>query len=378
MPRVLLLRAELLPASETFVLSQAAALRRYEAGFAGLRRVREGLDAPGVVAVLDESGGWRGKAARAAFAHVGLAPGFERKLTDWKADVAHVHFATDACVFLPVLRRLGVPFAVTLHGYDVGLSDAAHGKSALGRVFLQRRAALWRSAAGFLCVSEHLRRVAVERGFPEDKLRVHHTGIAVREWVDGGREPVVLFVGRLVEKKGCRVLLEAMKQVEMEFPDAKVMVIGDGPLRSELESWARGNLLRCEFAGAMGHAEVKAWMERAWVLAVPSVRATDGDTEGLPTVVLEAMERGLPVVASDGTGAEEAVVEGETGFLFSQGHAERLAEALICLLRDEEHARSMGAKGRKRVEERFDIGRQTARLEVIYDGLSGDGLSGDG
>ncbi|MGC8550180.1 MAG: glycosyltransferase [Acidobacteriaceae bacterium] len=372
MPRVLLLRAELLPGSETFVAAQAVALRRYEAGFAGLKRVRDGLDVPGVVAVLDERGGWAGKAARLAYLRTGFTAGFERALREWRANVAHVHFAMDACAFLPVLRRLGVPFVVTLHGYDVGLSDAAHAGCAAGRMFLRRRAALWREAARFACVSEHLRRVAAERGFPEEKLRVHVTGVAVREFaLRGGREPVALFVGRLVEKKGCRVLLEAWKAVEQELPEARLVVIGDGPLRGDLEGWARMHLRRFSFAGARTPAEVRGWMERAAVLAAPSVRAMDGDTEGLPTVVLEAMERGVAVVASDGTGAEEAVAAGETGFLTVQGDAEGLAKRLICLLRDEALAHGMGTRGRRRVEERFDIARQTEGLERIYDEVRG-------
>ncbi len=376
MPRVLLLRAELLPASETFVAAQAAALRRYEVGFAGLKRVPGGLDVPGVVAVLDVDAGWRGKAKRQAFARTGVAWRFRRRLAEWKPDVAHVHFATDGCLFLPVLRGLGVPFVVTLHGYDAGLSDAAHAQSGMGRVFLRRRYALWREAAGFICVSEHLRRVAVERGFPEGKLRVHQTGIGVREpdRREGLGEPVVLFVGRLVEKKGCRVLLEAWKLVAWEIPEARLVVVGDGPLRGELEGWARANLRRCVFVGARTQEEVRNWMGRAAVLASPSVRAMDGDTEGLPTVVLEAMERGLPVVACDGTGAEEAVVAGETGLLMAQGDVDGLAEGLTGLLRDGERARRMGARGRRRVEERFDIAGQAERLERIYDELGG----GDG
>ncbi len=378
MPKVLLLRAELLPASETFVAAQAATFCRYEPGFAGLKRVPGGLDVAGVVAVLD-GGAWPGKIARRVYGRTGIVPGFARKLMEWKPDVAHVHFATDACAFLPVLRRLGRPFVVALHGYDVGLSDAAHARSASGRAFLRRREALWKQAAGFLCVSEHLRRVAMEGGFPAGKLRVHYTGIPVREIEprEDAREPLVLFVGRLVEKKGCRVLLEAMTRVERKVPGARLVVLGDGPLRAELEAYARASLRRAEFAGVQPQDQVRRWMDRAGVLAAPSVRAIDGDTEGLPTVVLEAMERGLPVVASDGTGAEEAVVDGETGFLTGQGDAEGLAEALICVLRDGNRARRFGASGRRRVEERFDIARQTARLERIYDGLM-DGLDGDG
>lgn len=373
MPKVLLLRAELLPASETFIAAQAAALRRYEPGFVALKRVSGGLDVPAVVAVLDDRAAWRGKAARHAYARTGIAPRYQQKLAKWKPDIAHVHFATDACAFLPLLRRLDVPFVVTLHGYDVGLSDAAHAQSALGRTFLRRREALWREATVFLCVSEHLRRVAMERGFPKDRLSVHYTGIPVRPYTphEHARGPLVLFVGRLVEKKGCQFLLEAMARVAWEIPNVRLAVIGDGPLRAELEACAGAKLRRCEFLGVQTQAEVRGWMERAAVLAVPSIRAKNGDTEGLPTVVLEAMERGLPVVASNGTGAEEAVVAGETGFITAQSDAGGLAEALICLLRNGNEARRLGANGRRRVEERFDIVRQTELLEKIYDALGG-------
>lgn len=372
MPKVLLLRAEWLPASETFILSQAAALRRYEPGLAALKHLRDGLDVSRTVAVLD-SGNFAGKIARRVYAQTGFAPGFQRKLSEWKPDIAHVHFAMDACAFLPVLRRLGVPLVVTLHGYDVGLNDAAHARSAQGRIFLRRREALWSEAARFLCVSEHLRRVAIERGFPEGKLQVHRTGVAVQKCEPRTkiRESLVLFVGRLVEKKGCNLLLAAMLRVEREIPDARLVVVGDGPLRRELEAYGKANLRQCEFAGAQTHARVREWMERAAVLAAPSMRAEDGDTEGLPTVVLEAMERGLPVIAASGTGAEEAVIDGETGFLMEQRDVAGLAETLMCLLQDHDLAKCFGAGGRRRIEGQFDIAQKTARLEKIYDSLCG-------
>ncbi len=371
MRRVLYLRAELLPPSETFVAAQAAALRRYVSGFAGLKRVPCSPELPETVAVLDACGHWTGRAARLAHGWTGSAPAFEAKLAAWKPDLLHAHFATDACAFLPVARRLGVPLVVTLHGYDAGLSDVAQARTPLGRIFLRRREALWAEAAGFVCVSEQLRRVAASRGFPEDKLWVHRTGVPVEERLPpkaAQRERAhVLFVGRLVEKKGCAKLLAAMAQVEARYPGVRLTVMGDGPLRATLETQARETLRRCTFAGAQPHALVRRAMETATMLAVPSVRAANGDCEGLPTVIPEAMERGLPVVAFDGCGAEEAIEDGVTGWLAAAGEETALAEALLRVLRDPARTRQMGHEARRHVEERLNLAVQSERLEAQYD-----------
>jgi glycosyltransferase involved in cell wall biosynthesis len=370
MRRVLYLRAELLPPSETFVTAQAAALRRYRAGFAGLKRVPCSPELPGTVAVLDALGNWTGRAARLAHGWTGSAPAFEAKLAAWKPDLLHAHFATDASAFLPVARRMGLPLVVTLHGYDVGLSDAAHAGSALGRIFLRRREELWERAAGFVCVSEHLRRVAVSRGFPEEKLWVHRTGVPVEARLvpkaEHRERAHVLFVGRLVEKKGCTKLLAAMERVEKLHAGARLTVMGDGPLRMALEAQANERLRRCTFVGAQPHAIVRHMMETATVLAVPSVRAANGDCEGLPTVIPEAMERGLPVVAFEGCGAEEAIEDGVTGWL-AAGDETALAEALLRVLRDPARARQMGEEARRHVEQSLNLAVQTERLEARYD-----------
>uniref|UniRef100_A0A7V4XUJ7 Glycosyltransferase n=1 Tax=Acidobacterium capsulatum TaxID=33075 RepID=A0A7V4XUJ7_9BACT len=380
MRRVLYLRAELLPPSETFVAAQAAALRRYRAGFAGLKRVPCSAELPGTVAVLDACGNWTGRAARLAHGWTGSAPAFEAKLAAWRPDLLHAHFATDACAFLPVARRLGLPLVVTLHGYDAGLSDAAHARTALGRIFLRRREELWAHAVAFVCVSEHLRRVAVARGFPEEKLWVHRTGVPVEDRLPasaGRRERGhVLFVGRLVEKKGCAKLLAAMERVEKRHAGARLTVMGDGPLRGALEAQARDRLRRCTFAGAEPHAVVRRVMETATVLAVPSVRAANGDCEGLPTVILEAMERGLPVVAFDGSGAEEAMEDGVNGWLAEAGDEEALAEALLRVLRDPARTRQMGEEARRHVERHLNLAVQTERLEAEYDARIQQGIPG--
>ncbi|MGH9586413.1 MAG: glycosyltransferase, partial [Acidobacteriaceae bacterium] len=321
--------------SETFIAAQAGVMRRYEPWFAGLKRVADGLalDEARVIASA-EANSLRAKVARRVYLQTGFAPGFLRRVEAVGAELIHAHFAVDACAALAVRRRLKVPMVVTLHGYDVTSEDAALRETSAGRAYLRGRRELWDEAQVFVCVSEWIRKKALERGFPEEKLWVHPIGIDVAAFrpKEGVKEPLVLFVGRLVEKKGCCYLLQAMRRVEEQMPEARLVVVGDGPLRRSLEIEARG-LRRCCFVGAAGADDVREWMRRAAVVAVPSVVAANGDTEGMCLVVLEAQAMGVPVVAFRGPGIE--VLDGETGLLVGERDAGALAEALVSLLRFE-------------------------------------------
>jgi glycosyltransferase involved in cell wall biosynthesis len=369
MPRVLLFRNELLPVSETFVAGQAAALKQYDPWFVGLKRVARGLtlDDAKVITVTDGNS-LREKIARRVYLGSGFAPEFLRCIEAVEPNLIHAHFATDACAALAVQKRLRVPMIVTLHGYDVTSSDATFRRSAAGRAYLWRRRELWERASVFVCVSEFIRQKALERGFPEEELWVHRIGIDVDLFCPDGeraKEPLVLFVGRLVEKKGCVHLLRAMRMVESRMPEVRLVVLGDGPLRGALETEARGTLRRCEFPGAASAESVRDWMRSAAVVAVPSIVAANGDSEGLCLVVCEAQAMGVPVVGFCGPGIE--VVDGETGLMVAERDESALAEAILMLLRDEALAARMGAAGRRRVEGLFNLRTQTALLEAKYD-----------
>lgn len=373
MKRVLLFRSELLPPSETFIAAQAAALRHYEPWFAGLKHIPNGLplDESRVIS-LTWTNTLRDKLARRIYLRSGFAPKFLRRVEALRPELIHAHFAIDACAALPLQRRLRVPMAVTLHGYDVASTDAALRASSAGRVYLRRRRDLWERASVFVCVSGWIRSKALERGFPEEKLWVHLIGIDVEAFRPPDfrpKDPLVLFVGRLVEKKGCIHLLRAMRAVEAQMPEARLVILGDGPLRGALEAEARASLHHCKFIGAATPETVRDWMCRASIVAVPSVIAANGDSEGLCLVVLEAQAMGLPVVGFRGPGIE--VVDGETGLLVAQRDEAALADALLSLLRFESVAAQMGAAGRRRVERLYDLRRQTALLEEKYDQVLG-------
>jgi glycosyltransferase involved in cell wall biosynthesis len=241
--RVLIYRNELLPASETFIAAQAGGMRRYDPWFAGLKLVPNGvaLDRSRLT-LLAENGSLPDKLRRRIYLETGYAPRLHRELRDLAPALIHAHFAVDGCAALPLQKKLQRPLIVTLHGYDVTRSDNFANLKTMGKTYLARREELWQRAALFICVSEHIRRTALQRGFPAHKLWVHRIGIdlqACSASVSTTRERIVLSVGRLVEKKGCAHLIRAMSIVQAKLPRTRLVVIGDGPLRADLENLAR-------------------------------------------------------------------------------------------------------------------------------------------
>jgi len=371
-PTVLIYRSDLLPASETFVAAQAHALRRYTPFFAGLRPVPASLLIdPCETAVLTHTDNFSDKIRRRFFLHTGIAPRFVRALQRRHPVLLHAHFAVDGAAALPLQSQLNIPLIVTLHGYDATMTDEALHRSSAGRVYLRRKADLRARARLFICVSDHIRRQAIERGVPEDKLRSLSIGVDLDFFAPDplrsrSLDPIVLFVGRLVEKKGCTHLIRAMSLIEARHPTAKLLIVGDGPLLDPLRARARDALHNCTFLGSQPPSVVRDLMYRASLIVAPSIVAASGDTEGLPITLCEAQAIGLPIAGFRGPGVSEAVVERQTALLVSPGDEHALAEAISCLLTDPCLAGRLAAGGRRRAEEHFSLEAQTARLEDLY------------
>jgi glycosyltransferase involved in cell wall biosynthesis len=369
--RVLIFRKDLLAISETFVASQTAGLERHAGRFIGLNRANPSLPLPDGAVFLTRLSGAPGAARVRWYRLTGCAPLFHRRARLAGADLIHAHFATDGVTALPLARATGLPLIVTLHGFDVTVADRFR-TSAGGRQYLRLRGALWQRASRFLCVSEFIRKRALESGFPAEKLEVHAIGIDLREFRSRDGAPSdksILFVGRMVEKKGLAYLIDAMQIVAQRHPEARLRVVGTGPLQQECAALAEKLKAPVEFLGARSSSEVRRELRRAAVFCVPSVTARTGDSEGLPIVVLEAMAMGVPVVASRHAGIPEAVIDGETGLLTEEGRSAQIAAAICSFLEDEALAQRCARAAERRVRERFDLERQTRKLEEIYDAV---------
>jgi glycosyltransferase involved in cell wall biosynthesis len=223
-------------------------------------------------------------------------------------------------------------------------------------------------------VSEFIRRKALQAGFPEEKLRVQYIGIDVRDFAHRDAQPseeIVLFVGRLVEKKGCEYLLRAMQSVVRSRPGAKTVVIGDGPLRDDLEALARSVRIDYTFLGAQPASSVRKWLTLATVLCVPSIEARSQDSEGLGMVFLEAQAMGVPVVSFRHGGIPEAVLHGVTGLLAEERNVAELQQHVERFLTDKKLQYETGLNGSMFVREYFDIKSRTRELERIYESICG-------
>jgi colanic acid/amylovoran biosynthesis glycosyltransferase len=271
----------------------------------------------------------------------------------------HAHFGSVATTVARLAARIaGISYSFTAHAKDIFHED----------VDPADLAAKSREAASVVTVSD----------FNLSYLRSHYGPAAAnavriyngldlerfpyRAPVD--RPPVVVAVGRLVEKKGFPVLIDACRLLRHTGHRFRCRIVGTGPLEDELkvqiEAARLGDLL--ELAGARPQEEVKGIVGNASVLAAPCVIAADGNRDGLPTVLLEAMALGTPCVATDVTGIPEIVKHGQTGLLVAQRDAHALADSIATLLDDAELRTSLASSARSMIERDFDIHRQAATL----------------
>jgi colanic acid/amylovoran biosynthesis glycosyltransferase len=366
---IVIFRIQLLPRSETFIATQAAAMRRFEPYFVGWRRVA-GLELPENKSWTADDDGFWGRTKELRFRYFGCTDSEIARLKARSPRLVYAHFALDGYAAMRLAQQLGVPLVTALHGFDMTMSDEALGATRLGREYLKGRTRLQRQGALFVACSEYVRRRAIERGYPADRTIVHSIGVDVERFVPPSserRKPIVLFVGRLVEKKGCDRLIEAMVEVQRRCADAELVVIGNGVLRADCEALAAARRVRCLFLGSQPTAVVQEWMARAKVFCVPSVVATSGDAEGFGIVFIEAQAMGLPVVSTRSGGIPEAVEDGQTGLLVAEDDRQALAEAIIRLMQDEGLWQHFSLAGRRRVVERFNLAQQTQRLEELFD-----------
>ena len=226
--------------SEQFIQAQAASLKRYRPLVVAFKQAGE------LVPELDgrvlTPFNRRGALGLRLLGRLEAVPS---ELAEARPAVVHAHFAPDGLIALPIARALGAPLITTLRGYDVTVYPGR--MLASGRLSWTRYALagsrLRREGELFLAVSEALRRQAVARGFPEDRTLVHYDGVDVDRFkpASGAAVPgLVVHVGRLVEKKGTALLIRAFAEARRSHTQAQLAIIGEGPLRAELEKLAGG------------------------------------------------------------------------------------------------------------------------------------------
>jgi glycosyltransferase involved in cell wall biosynthesis len=274
---------------------------------------------------------------------------------------------------LPLKRALNIPLLVHFRGTDATEREEHSRYSSLNHwLYFNRQRDLKIETNLFLTVSSFIRDRLLEQGFPPEKVIVHYHGVDTSTFAPDrsvSRKPLVLFVGRLAEKKGCEYLIRAMAQVQSVLPEAELIIIGDGPLRYQLESQAAKQLQRYHFLGFQPPEVVRSWMNRARLLAAPSITGAWGESEGLPNVVMEAQAMALPVVGTHHAGIPEAVMHRETGFLVAERDIEGLVESMLLLLKNTDLWQNFSQRGRASMLSTFNRSRQSQVLEEIYEAV---------
>jgi colanic acid/amylovoran biosynthesis glycosyltransferase len=227
--------------------------------------------------------------------------------------------------------------------------------------------------------SESLRRLVVDLGCDPEKIEVQRTGIPLQEFPllerDFPKNGEWRFVqaGRLIEKKGLPITLRAFEVFVRQYPNATLTIAGEGPLLRELETLARELKIRVSFTGFVSQDRLRDIYYRSHIFLHPSQTGRDGNQEGIPNSILEAMATGLPVFATEHGGIPEAIEHGVSGVLVPERDEFALVETLLDAVQDLGFLSRIAQRGAEAVRKNFDLSTQAQRLEEIYLRMIGSG-----
>jgi sugar transferase (PEP-CTERM/EpsH1 system associated) len=277
----------------------------------------------------------------------------------WRADVVHVHNTKPLIYAGPAARLAGASRVVyTRHGQRHG---ATRGQDLLFRLTA-------RSAHYMVCVSEDSARLSVAGGLSASRVCRIWNGIDIEKFAFAGPTPggPVVMVGRLSPEKNVDALLRAAAIATRQRPELRFEIAGDGPCMPALRALATqlGLESRVQFLGDV--RDVASLLKRASIFVLPSL------TEGISLTLLEAMARGLPVVATRVGGNPEVVADEETGILVPPADPQALAHAIVGLTDESDRCKQMGIAGRQRVERHFDVRLMVRRYESLYQGAAAE------
>ena len=305
----------------------------------------------------------RPKVLLAALRNFPGATYFARAARDRGIERIHSHFAFVPGIVGQVASRLaGTRFSFTAHAWDI------YAEPTMLRECAQAADRV------VTCTQHNLATLAKLAPSCRDKMQVCYHGIPSSLYRPSQAEkaypPLILCVGRLVEKKGHRYIIAACEALKRRGVAFECAIVGDGPLRRRLERRvrARGLDTQIQFSGRLPEREVAELMAKATALVCPSVVAGDGDRDGIPNVILEAMACGVPVVASRVSGIPEVVEHGVTGLLTEPGDAEGLAARIEDVLLDSNGAAERCVRGLRRIEDDFCLRKNVADLAgLLFD-----------
>jgi glycosyltransferase involved in cell wall biosynthesis len=286
-------------------------------------------------------------------------------LADNKVDAVLAEFGPTATLVMDACDKMNVPLIAHFHGYD------AYRQKTL-QTFGRRYPELFEIADAIVAVSRDMQAQLIKLGAPADK--VHYNSCGVEPSVFKGANPLnnpptFVAVGRFVDKKAPHLTLLAFQATLEKCPEARLVMIGDGPLWEACRqmTMSLGLSSAVELQGVCSQAEVATVMRQARAFVQHSITTHDGDSEGTPVAVLEAGASGLPVVSTRHAGIKDAVIHQKTGLLVEEGDIHTMAEHMIRLAKDPQLAASLGKAGREWVSSEYSMDKSINRLWSIIE-----------
>lgn len=280
-----------------------------------------------------------------------------------KIDVVFAEYGMVGAMVTQACKMANVPLVIHYHGADV------HHRATVAE-YLPWYKKAFDYASAFIAVSGDMVEELKKLGAPADKIYYASCGIDTDKFPEldiSGSDKNFLAVGRFVEKKSPQSVVKAFKPVIEKFADARLTMVGQGPLFEETKALVTklGLTKSIILAGVLKTEDIKALMCKSRAFVQHSVTAANGDSEGTPVTVLEASSSGLPVVSTRHAGIKDAVIDGVTGYLNDEHDIEAMAQSMIELAESTELAITMGKAGRQHMIANYDMNKRIALLDSI-------------
>jgi colanic acid/amylovoran biosynthesis glycosyltransferase len=354
MGNVAVIRSWYLPLSETFIYEELIRLKEHRAIICTKKTMNlDHFPFHPIYTFKDESG---------------LVKVFKKE----QIQLIHAWFGTTGVEMVSLKEKYKIPLLTSFHGFDSPGNRKNHAR------YKGKLKNLFAKGDLFTVPSEHMKNILINHGCPKGKIITHYSGINLTKfpYIERGApapgSPInLLSVGRLIEKKGTAYLLKAFSVLAPKYPALKLKIVGAGPLELRLHQLAKElKIEQCvQFFGALPHLQIAELMKESHLFCLPSIATKEGNVEGVPNAIKEAMASGMPVVSTYHGGIPEIVQPGVTGYLVHQRNVSRLTLALKNLIEHPEQWKRLGRAGRNVVEHKFNRELQIPELESLYSRL---------
>jgi colanic acid/amylovoran/stewartan biosynthesis glycosyltransferase WcaL/AmsK/CpsK len=368
-----LFRNNFLPLSETFIHDQLRFHKKYKGVVFARKQMNQEVYKGHEVYSTDEGLLGANSPGSLFYGLTGIYKDFFKKFKEKNFTHAHAHFGHNGLSALPYTKKFNLPLVCSLHGRDVTILIGSDRYNPSWFYYTSRKKQLFDNTTLFLAASTELKELIIEAGCPEEKIVIHRLGIDLelfkKREKDPDGVPTVLMVGRFVRKKGFSFGIRAFAQVVKKGVDANLLIIGDGPLRENLENLIEslGIEDKVSMPGAKPHGDVVKAMALASVVITPSLVAPNMDRESGLIVAKEAQATGVPVLAHWHGGLPDIVDNGKTGFLFPERDVKGMGEKLELLLKNKRLRKKFGNDARIKMENEYNIINRNEVLENLYD-----------